>query len=68
MTGGACYKHVRESSPREMALYLCVLAIQMIIRDGVTAEAVHQALLPIDEYRDSLSDDVPGVWDFRKHE
>lgn len=68
MTGGACYSHVRASSPHVKALYLHALAIEMIIRDGVDPKSVHEALLPIAEYRDALADDVPGVWDYRKHE
>lgn len=46
---------------RELAQLLFVNVLQIIIRDKVPPMVVHRALLAVDEYRDFLSEDTPGV-------
>lgn len=44
---------------RKMAVF--VEAVHLVIRDECDPQAVHRALLGLEEYRDGLSDDMPGV-------
>lgn len=47
-------------SREERLLFLYIEAWQAVVRDGVSAEVMHEALLAIPEFRASIAADVPG--------
>ena len=57
----ACWEHVRCLSFRQRKLFVFTEAMHLIMRDSVPAQAVHEVLLGLTEYRDGCSDDMPGV-------
>ena len=57
----ACWDYVRQSDFRQRKLIVFMEAMHLIVRDGVPPQAVHEALLGLEEYRDGCSDDMPGV-------
>lgn len=57
----ACYgvwESLTAARRRELML---MEALQLIVRDKCDAEAVHRALLRIDEYVEFCADDMPGL-------
>lgn len=61
MTGLAAYSRVRDGDFEFRKLVVFVEAMHLIIRDRCDADAVHAALLHLEEYRDGLASDMPGV-------
>jgi hypothetical protein len=57
----ACYKHIREKTFEERKTVVFVEAMHLIIRDGCNPQAVHNALIHLEEYRDGCSGDMPGL-------
>src|SRR5260370_40759982 len=49
--------------PTLQLLGLFILFNTIVVRDGVPVNAVHQAFLEIDEYRQTISPDAPGASD-----
>jgi hypothetical protein len=54
----ACSAVVHETSPDLRRAYVLVTALQLITQDGCPRWAVHNALLPLEEYSQSLAPDV----------
>jgi hypothetical protein len=61
MSGLAAYRHVHQGTFERRKLHCLILAVQLIIRDGMDPQQVHEAFLDLREYVDALADDVPGV-------
>ena len=61
MTGLAAYSAVRDADFQTRKLIVFVEAMHLIIRDRCNPDAVHAALLQLEEYRDGLASDMPGV-------
>ena len=59
-TTGACWADYAKWPKDERLLFLYIEAWQAVVRDGVSAEVMHEALLAIPEFRASLAADVPG--------
>ena len=63
LTTGACYLG-RKSMPRWQQIALMFTDFhQIVVRDGIDPQAVHQAFLAIDEYRHTISPDIAGAVD-----
>jgi len=60
MTALACYNKVKIGDFEFRKLVVFVEAMHLIIRDRCDPDAVHAALLQLEEYRDGLSTDMPG--------
>lgn len=60
-TGLACWKEVRKSSFEVRKAQVFIEAMHLIVRDKCDPEAVHRALLGLEEYRDGLAEDMPGA-------
>ena len=58
---GFCNSEVVEASPFLRVHLLLIQLIHMIVRDGVNVRQLHRELLPLDEYRSILSDDMPDA-------
>ena len=61
MTALGCYTWLKKATFTEKKMMCFIQAIHLIIRDKCDPMAVHNALLGIEEYRDGLSDDFPGI-------
>lgn len=57
-TALAASAYVRDLEPTELKLLVSRLAIRLIVHDRCDPQAVHRALLPLEEYRDGLSEDL----------
>lgn len=57
----ACMKRVPEYPFPGRKLAVFITAIHAIVRDHVDPQALHVALLGLDEYRSGCSDDMPGM-------
>ena len=66
MSGLAAYRNIQTGSFEHRKLMIFITAVQAIVRDGCDPMAVHNALLGLEEYRDGLADDMPGVVELRK--
>jgi hypothetical protein len=55
----ACYHDIRKEFLSERRAIIFIEAIHLIIRDRCDPDAVHRALLNLEEYRDGLSYDMP---------
>ena len=66
MSGLAAYRAIQAGDFQHRKLMVYITAIQAIVRDGCDPRDVHNALLALEEYRDGLADDVPGVAELRK--
>ena len=66
MTGLAAYADIHNLDFEGRKVRVFIEAMHLIIRDKVEPQAVHKALLDLDEYLDGCSDDMPGVWEKRK--
>jgi len=53
-TSGAAYTKVRELEESDAELFCLTKAIFLMVGDKVDPEAVHNAFMEIDEYRDSM--------------
>jgi len=62
-TALACYTHVQHADARIRKMIVFVEAMHLIVRDRCDPQAVHRALLGLDEYRSGCSDDMPGFLD-----
>jgi len=60
MSSGACYLKWGKWTNEQRMLFLYIAAWQAVVRDGITAEVMHEALLAIPEFRASIAADVPG--------
>jgi hypothetical protein len=56
----AYFSGFRKCSFEKRKAQLFIEAMHLIIRDGCSPEAVHKALLELEEYRDGLACDMPG--------
>jgi hypothetical protein len=61
MTDGACWGYVQALGYEDAKHWIFNKAAHLIIRDGISPLAVHREFLKIEEYRDGLSDDMPGI-------
>ena len=59
--GGAAYLAIRDSRGPEGVAQLFIDFHTLVVRDGLSPQAVHDAFLAIDEYVDSISIDIPGA-------
>jgi hypothetical protein len=55
------YGHSTKGNPTKQLLSLFLLFNTLVIRDGIDAQAAHEAFLAIDEYRQTISPDAPGA-------
>jgi hypothetical protein len=55
------YVKVHEMNHEQLKTHAFIMAMHLIIRDRCCPDAVHKALLGVAEYRDGLSDDMPGL-------
>lgn len=60
-TALACDADMHSLNFEERGKRVYVQAWHLVAFDGVPVLAVHQALLPLDEYRDGLAEDSPGM-------
>lgn len=60
-THGVCMSFWRELDDTGLALMIFITFCQIVVRDSVPPRAAHAAFLEIDEYRERLSPDVPGL-------
>jgi endonuclease YncB( thermonuclease family) len=60
-TVGACFTELRDMSGEERERRLFIDFNTLVVRDGVPPAAAHKAFLKIDEYRSSISPDMPGA-------
>lgn len=60
-TEGACDSKYDRKNFEHRKMLVFILAMQMIIRDNMPPNLVHSVLLSLEEYKDGLADDVPGV-------
>ena len=51
-----CYPRYTQASPIRLAEFHA-----LVVRDGMHPQAVHQAFLVIDEYREVISPDIEGA-------
>ena len=62
-TGGACYVGRFDGDLEDRKLKLAVDLITILVRDGVDPKVLHEAMQPVDEYRDMLPlDALTGHW------
>ena len=61
MSWGACNSYLHKLSFEVLKCEVFIQAMHMVVRDKVNPEAVHKALLGLEEYRDGCADDMPGV-------
>jgi hypothetical protein len=66
MSSLATYRHIQQGSFEHRKTMVFIEGMKLIIRDGCDPQKVHKALLGLEEYRDGLPDDVPGVYELRK--
>jgi len=52
-SSGAAYTCVRNMSRTEAEKYVLLLALKLIIKEGLNPDCVHNAFLPLQEYRDA---------------
>ena len=57
----ACYTDVRNMNFEQRKKIVFIEAMHLIVRDGCDPQAVHLALLDLDEYKDGCSADMPGI-------
>ena len=62
----AAYRHIQQGSFEHRKTMVFIEAVKLIVRDRCDPDKVHNALLELEEYRDGLPDDMPGVWELRK--
>lgn len=55
----AAWTDYRKSSPKDRLLWIYIAAMTAMARDGVHPWAMHFALLQIEEYRETVADDMP---------
>lgn len=55
-----CCPDWKERTATERALQMYIDAWHAVIRDRVDADALHRQMLKIDEYRQTLADDMPS--------
>lgn len=65
---GACWVQWREMTAKERLKKLYIEAWHIIARDGVLPEDVHEALMVIPEYRESLSGETFFSWTHEKEQ
>ena len=61
LTGGACYTSIREMSPDQQVAQVFIDFHMIVVGDNVDVQAAHRAFLKIDEFRRSISPDIPGA-------
>ncbi len=61
MTALGCWSRFNEMNFEQRKAVIFIEAMHLIIRDGCDPDAVHRALLALDEYRDGLAGDMPGL-------
>ena len=55
----ACFSDFRKLSFEKRKAQIFIQALHLIVRDGCPSDAVHTALLGLEEYVDALADDMP---------
>ena len=60
-TGLGCYTHIEAMNFEDRKKMIFIEAMHLIIRDKCNPDAVHKALLGLEEYRDGCSNDMPGI-------
>ncbi|MFZ4539414.1 hypothetical protein [Propionivibrio sp.] len=67
-SGLACYLQVRNGTFEQRKTFILIEAMHLIVRDGIDPQKLHTVLLGLEEYRDSCSDDMPGIAKWRRYE
>ena len=57
----ACCAHFDGKSFEQRKCLVYITAMHLVVRDGVDPQAVHRALLELDEYRDGCANDMRGA-------
>ena len=60
-TTGACWGSVAKLESEAAKHWLYNLFAHIVARDGIAPTDAHREFLKIEEYRDGLSDDMPGI-------
>lgn len=60
-TDGACTMALHKMAPEVQKAMLFIHFNTIVVRDGVPVAKAHEAFLAIDEYRASISPDIPGA-------
>lgn len=63
---GACELRVQEANREGRAIIMLLDFHHAVVRDRVPVAEAHKAFLNIDEYRDMMACDVPGVEEARR--
>ena len=58
---GASFTDWRHSSSEQLKALVLAVFHALVVRDGMHPQAVHQAFLVIDEYREVISPDIEGA-------
>lgn len=61
LTSGACYAEVRKMTGWQAVAMMLLDFHAVVVRDGVSPQAAHEAFLAIDEYRARISPDIAGA-------
>ena len=67
-SGLACYTAIQKASFEQRKTMVLIEAMHLIVRDGIDPQRLHQVLLGLEEYRDSCSDDMPGIAKWRRND
>jgi hypothetical protein len=62
-TGGAAYTTRRKMTGPLATAMVFIEFHTLVVRDGLDPQAVHREFLKIDEFRDHMSPDCPGLGD-----
>ena len=65
---GACFTDWRHRSSEQLRALVLAEFHALVVRDGMHPQAVHQAFLVIDEYREAISLDVGGAEGEKRHD
>lgn len=61
MSALACYPHVQQMSDEQRKALVFIEGMTLIIREGCSPAAVHQALWGLSEYRSGCPEDMPSA-------
>lgn len=68
-SGLACYTKIRQANFESRKAMVFIDFAHLVVRDGIDPIKLHHLLLDIEEYRDGVSNDMPGAYKKRlEHE
>ncbi|MDX7953457.1 hypothetical protein P7D22_20025 [Lichenihabitans sp. Uapishka_5] len=60
-TGGSCYMERHDAELWQQIALMFIDFHTLVVGDNMDPQAVHEAFLAIDEYRERISPDIPGA-------